>query len=163
MDLVKLRTVTTKVSIVSFLLAVCDAKYNFTTVNVGAYGSNNDIVVSGFWLNSEMGQKFEEEAHDIPKPEPLGRLQNKGTTVLSCWRINFPLKTWMMRPYSGSLNEQQSFFNYRLSRARRVIENTFGILVARWRLFRGPIRASRDNVVPVHNGCSLFSQLFTTN
>ena len=49
-------------------LAVCDAKYNLTTVDVGAYGSNND---SGVWLNSEIGQKFEEEAHDIPKLEPL--------------------------------------------------------------------------------------------
>ena len=55
----------------------------------------------------------------------------------------------LMRPYSGKkgqLTEEQAVFNYRLSRARRVIEDTFGILVARWRLFRGPIRADKDNV-----------------
>ena len=39
------------------LLAVCDDKYNFTIVDVGQYGSNND---SGVLLNSEIGNRFAE-------------------------------------------------------------------------------------------------------
>jgi len=53
----------------------------------------------------------------------------------------FPLSTYMMRPYSrsGRLNISKKIFNYRLSRARRTVECAFGILVARWRIYRQPI------------------------
>ena len=45
----------------------------------------------------------------------------------------FGLKPYLIRPYSGQRSARlpQDVFNYRLSRARRVIENAFGILVAR--------------------------------
>jgi len=56
----------------------------------------------------------------------------------------FPLTHYMLRPYprSGRLDRRKNVFNYRLSRARRVIENVFGILSARVRIFRKPLVAS---------------------
>ena len=55
----------------------------------------------------------------------------------------FGLKTWMQHLLPGrNILENQRIFNYRLSRERRVIENTFGILTARWGIFSHPINAS---------------------
>ena len=62
----------------------------------------------------------------------------------------FQLKDYLMCPYpgtrSGKLPIDQAVFNYRLSRVRRVIKNSFGILVTRWRLFRKPIGADKETI-----------------
>ena len=59
----------------------------------------------------------------------------------------FPLKPWLMKPYPGkNLTVEERIYNYRLSRARRTIENTFGILAAKWRIFRGPIKAKPEKI-----------------
>ena len=44
----------------------------------------------------------------------------------------FSLRTWLMKPFSScGLPGNQEIFNYRLSRAHRVVENVFGIIANR--------------------------------
>ena len=49
---------------------------------------------------------------------------------------------------------------YRLSRCRRTIENTFGILSARWRIFRRLIRANPETVDLIVKACICLHHFF---
>ena len=60
----------------------------------------------------------------------------------------FPLKTDLMRPYSGSQSKgdiEQSIFNYRLSRARRVMENAFGISSQKFQIYQRTLQSLLEN------------------
>ena len=47
----------------------------------------------------------------------------------------FPPKDYILKPYNrNELTLEKRIFNYRLSRARRVVENVFGILANRFRV-----------------------------
>lgn len=117
------------------LLALVDAQYRFLYVDVGANGRQSD---AGVYANSKLSEALETNALNFPSASTL-----PGTTVTSPFLIvaddAFPMKTYMLKPYPGRLydDRQSRIFNYRLSRARRVVENTFGILVSRWRVLRG--------------------------
>ena len=47
----------------------------------------------------------------------------------------YPLLPWVMKAYidNGNLSPQQKRFNYRLSKARVVVEHAYGRLKGRWR------------------------------
>lgn len=116
----------------------------------------------GVWANSDFGRALERGQIDLPFPQHwLGMVQPMPFTFVG--DAAFPLRTFMMRPYAKpkrrrnqeqqeeEINEDYNrdivrglelselIFNYRLSRARRVIENAFGILVSKWTILKGSI------------------------
>ena len=133
------------------LLAVCDAKNKFIFSDVGHYGSTNDSAVL---KNSELGRRLESYSLNIPSEDIADNNYSKDGEpfILSYYMVGdeiFQLKDYLMHPYPGTRSRKlpidQAVFNYRLSRARRVIKNYFGILVAQWRLFRKPICGDNKN------------------
>ena len=124
------------------LLPICDTNYCFTLFDVGQYGSNNN---SGVLIHSNMGGYFEYHSNNIPQSGSAEGCDFDPLPYFLAGDEIFPLKTCLMRPYPVKLAEQERVFNYRLSRARRAIENYFGILAARRRIFSTPIEASVVN------------------
>lgn len=117
-------------------MAACDHNYRFTLVDI-AYGSNND---AGVFSRSELGKAVQNQGLDLP--QGIAKLPGSeiGTPCFFVADDAFQLRNNMMKPYAGrNLSQIQKIFNYRLSRARRTIENAFGILASRWRVFRKPI------------------------
>ena len=125
------------------LLAYGDANYCFTAVDVGQYGKSND---SGAYTDSAICKAFETNSFNIPTSEYLEGV-GRNVPYVTVVDEGLPMRKYQIRPFPGKhLDENQTIYNYRLSRARRIIENIFGILAARWRIFRRPIKASTDTV-----------------
>ena len=124
------------------LMAICDAKYNFIYTSIGDFGSNNDC---GVLANSDIEIAFENKRWGIPGEDAINGIDGPMPYFLLGDEI-FPLNGWLMRPYPGKLPEEEQIYNLRHSRARMPIENSFGILVARWRIFQKPIIGSVENV-----------------
>lgn len=55
------------------------------------------------------------------------------------------MSTNLLKPYGGRhLTDTKKIFKYRLSRARRNIEGSFGILANKWRIFHRPLNVYID-------------------
>nr|CAI5849118.1 unnamed protein product [Callosobruchus analis] len=119
------------------LMAVVDYKYCFSYIDVGCNGRVSD---GGVFHNCALYQELENGV--LPENHVL-----VGDNA-------FPLKEYLLKPFPGNqLTSKQKIFNYRLSRARRIVENGFGILAARFRVFEKPMPYSPEKVVKIVKAC----------
>lgn len=123
-----------KGSFSTILLAVVDDAYCFTYIDIGANGRASD---GGVLAKSGFQKAIDNKQLHLPN------------NALFVADDAFSLREYLMKPHntrSGRLSLKKKIFNYRLSRARRIVENAFGILAARFRIFEKPITINPDKV-----------------
>lgn len=142
------------------LLAIADANYRFVYIDVGCNGRVSD---GGVFQNCSLYKALEQQRIQLPVPDSL-----PGRTVHVPYFFvaddAFAMKAYILKPYP--FRDQPApnrIFNYRLSRARRVIENAFGIIANRFRILRKPIALHPDKVSNiVLSICALHNFLIST-
>ena len=116
------------------LLALADANYKLLWVDIGAEGRAGD---AGVYNEGELKKAIKDKTINFPASAGLPNDDMK--TPMPYFIVAddaFALSDNLMKPYRNvrrSNTWEEDVFNYRLSRARRIIENVFGILSHRFR------------------------------
>lgn len=133
------------------LMAVVGPDAEFIFADVGCQGRISD---GGVLRNTLFYQALETNQLNIPQPKllPVNDLMD-WNPVLPHYFVGddaFSLTTNVMKPYpKRGLTEEQRIFNYRLSRARRVSENAFGILSSKFRVFHTTLSVKPENAISI--------------
>ncbi|PNF20160.1 hypothetical protein B7P43_G00612 [Cryptotermes secundus] len=135
------------------LIASASADYKFTLIDVGAYGKCSDSAV---FNQSLFCNKLQSNKLDIPEGRPISSSDNRPIPCVFVADEGFGLTDKVMRPFSGSrLDFRKRVFNYRLYRARRIIEYTLGILANKWRIFQRPLNVDIDFAMNIVKCCCI--------
>ena len=139
--------------------AVVEFRGLFIDINIGWPGKVHDarvLVNSTFFRKGNSGNLF---------PRWSRTMSGVNVPLLVLGDPAYPLLPWLMKPFMENPNTTpgQRNFNYRLSRARMVVENAFGRLKGRWRCLMKRIDSHTVNVpnivascVVLHNMCEIY-------
>ncbi|CAH2006129.1 unnamed protein product [Acanthoscelides obtectus] len=133
------------------LFAIVNANYEFTYVSCGTNGRISD---GGVIKKTDFYNLLITDSLKLPQPVNMRGIQNKLPFVFIGDEA-FSLMTNFMTPYrqTNSIGYEEKCFNYRLCRARRVVENAFRIMANRFRIFLTPIATKVDTVDDIVMAC----------
>lgn len=135
------------------LLALVDHKYRFRYVNVGSPGRCHDAHV---FHQSSLAQVVAGPTFR----EPTAVIGGTAVPPLILCDQAFPLGPNLMKPFPGSNHSQeQGNFNYHLSRSRRIVENAFGRLKARFRFVMKRMECHISHVPLVLRACCVLNNI----
>lgn len=142
------------------LCAIANAKYEFIMVHSGTNGKVSDggiLHTIGFY------DKLQSKSFNLPAANtPMGTNYSLPYTFVG--DEAFMQMENLMKPYADQgLTTEEKIFNYRLSRARRIIENAFGILSSRFRVFKTEVCLDDDHVDAVVLASCVLHNYLTRN
>ena len=125
-----------------FLMAIANSDYEFIVVDIGEGGKQSD---GGIFANGHIGYFL-----GLPAPRQISPSLEVHFPYVFTRDEAFPLETYLINSYPRScIGIKERVANYRISRARKVVEHTFGIAASRFRIFRRPIIAKTELVIEV--------------
>lgn len=128
-------------------MAIATANYDFIMCDVGTNGRVSD---GGVIRNTTFHKKLLADDLKIPK------VAERSLPYVFIADEAFTLRCDLLKPFSQrELNYERRIFNYRLSRARRIIENVFGILVTRFRIFHTDINLKVETIETIVLCCCI--------
>ncbi|XP_070389344.1 uncharacterized protein [Dermacentor albipictus] len=143
------------------LFTVVDANYKSLYTDVGAPGSQGD---AGVWQTTPLQARVSNMTAGLPELVKVGSSPDVLLPPVFVADDAFPIGRNLMKPYGGSsLTEEKTIFNYRLSRARRVVENAFGVLANRFRFLHTVINAEPERVIAMVNAACVLHNFLATD
>lgn len=130
---------------------VVDNKGLFMDINVGWPGRVHDARV---FCNSTFYYKGQ---NNILFPDWRERVHGVDVPIVVLGDPAYPLLSWCMKafPDTGSLSPSQRRFNYCLSKARVIVEHSYGKLKGRWRCLLKRLDVTCEDVPELVAACSV--------
>nr|CAH7734310.1 unnamed protein product [Callosobruchus chinensis] len=117
-------------------MAIANSEYEI----IYCFGSNGRISDGGVLNNTKFYEKLKSGKLTLP-------------SVFVGYEA-FSLGEHLLKPFpQRNLSKAKAIYNYRLSRARRIIENVFGILAARFRIFHTAINVNLETIEKIVMAC----------
>lgn len=139
------------------LLALVDAECRFIYINVGCNGRCHD---AGVLLQSDLKEVLDDPENHFPADKVIGNGRKLPYVIVG--DDAFPLRKHIMKPYPYSTRVRgRKIFNIRISRARHVVEQAFGILANRFRIFQTKINMKVENVEFVTKTCCVLHNMLS--
>ncbi|XP_055622830.1 putative nuclease HARBI1, partial [Toxorhynchites rutilus septentrionalis] len=137
------------------LFAAVDHRYRFTYINVGVPGRSNDSTI---FENSKL-KKVHCTNETFKAHSKL--IEGVVVPILLIGDSAFRLSNQVMKPFLFSVDqpEHEKLFNYHLSACRRVVENAFGHLKARFRRIGKGLEVDLNNVNTIIKTCCILHNL----
>jgi hypothetical protein len=123
------------------LTGIADQNYELIYFN---FGTNGHVSEGGVLEYTDFCDKLQNELLKIPESSDVKR---RKLPYVFVGDKAFSLRKDFLKPYTvKQLTRGRKIFNYRFSHAQRIIENVFGILVARFGIFKTHINIQLENI-----------------
>lgn len=140
------------------MLGLVNAQCEFLYLFVGAEGRASD---GGIWKKCQLYKDLHDPSNPLrfPEPDAVAGIEEDIPYYMVADDA-FALTPNLLKPYgTKGLSRKARVFNYRLSRSRMCVENTFGIMCSKFRIFRREIEMGPPGVEKIVNAAGVLHNM----